>query len=105
MRERLRYLIGRARRLSAGNLFGMAGAISKSLKRPRLLIVADMLWCAAVYETGFQDYFDWDFQLLKRAERRTYMTHPKSNHLVNRFNQPAFRHTFRDKIEFNKKFP
>jgi hypothetical protein len=32
------------------------------------------------------------------------MTHPKSNHLVERFNQPEFRHTFRDKIEFNTAF-
>jgi hypothetical protein len=83
----------------------MAGAIAITAKRPRLLIVIDMLWCAAVYESGFQDYYDWDFQMLKRAERRTYMTHPKSNHLVNRDNQPEFRHTFRDKIEFNTKFP
>ncbi|MEP6842791.1 MAG: sugar-transfer associated ATP-grasp domain-containing protein [Pseudolysinimonas sp.] len=102
---RLRYLIGRARRLSPSHLFGMAGAISKTVKRPRLFIVADMLWCAAVLEAAFQDYYDWDFQLLTRSERRTFMTHPKSNHLVNRYNQPEYRHTFRDKIEFNTAFP
>jgi hypothetical protein len=56
------------------------------------------------YETAFQDYFDWDFHLLTRRERRTYMTHPKSNHLVERFNQREFRHTFRDKLEFNAAF-
>jgi len=104
VRERLRYLLNRARRLSPENLFGFARRISRASGRPRLLIVVDMLWCSVVYETGFQDYADWDFHLLTRAERRTYMTHPKSNHLVERFNQREFRHTFRDKIEFDTAF-
>ncbi len=104
MRARLKYLLNRARRLSPANLLGFARAVSRSSGRPRLFVVIDMLWCSVVYETGFQDYFDWDFHLLTRRERRTYMTHPKSNHLVERYNQPAFRHTFRDKIEFNTAF-
>lgn len=104
MRERLKYLLNRARRLSPSNLFGFAARIAHGTRRPRLVIVLDMLWCAVVYEAGFQDYVDWDFHLLTRRERRTYMTHPKSNHLVERYNQPAFRHTFRDKIEFDTAF-
>jgi len=104
VRTRLQYLLNRARRLSLANLFGFAREIRKVSRKPRLLIVADMLWCSVAYECAFQDYFDWDFVLLTRRERRTYMTHPKSNHLVERFNQPAFRHTFRDKIEFNTAF-
>jgi hypothetical protein len=102
--QRLTYLLNRARRLSPANLLGFARAISRSSGRPRLFVVVDMLWCAVVYETAFQDYFDWDFHTLTRRERRTYMTHPKSNHLVERFNQREFRHTFRDKIEFNTAF-
>jgi hypothetical protein len=104
VRTRLKYLLNRARRLSPANLLGFARAISRSSGRPRALIVVDMLWCAVAYECAFQDYFDWDFVLLTRGERRTYMTHPKSNHLVERFNQREFRHTFRDKIEFNTAF-
>lgn len=104
MRARLRYLLARARRLSPARLLGLAREISRSSGRPRPLVVVDMLWCSVAYETAFQDYFDWDFHLLTRPERRTYMTHPKSNHLVERFNQREFRHTFRDKIEFNTAF-
>lgn len=104
MPQRLTYLLNRARRLNPSNLLGFARAISRSSGRPRLLVVIDMLWCAVVYEAAFQDYFDWDFHTLTRRERRTYMTHPKSNHLVERFNQREFRHTFRDKIEFNTAF-
>jgi hypothetical protein len=102
--QRLTYLLNRARRLTPANLFGFARRISRASGRPRPFVVIDMLWCAVVYETGFQDYVDWDFHLLTRAERRTYMTHPKSNHLVERYNQKEFRHTFRDKIEFNTAF-
>jgi len=104
VRTRLKYLLTRARRLSPANLLGFAREISRASKKPRVVIVVDMLWCSVAYECAFQDYFDWDFHLLTRRERRTYMTHPKSNHLVERFNQPAFRHTFRDKIEFNTAF-
>jgi hypothetical protein len=104
VRARIRYLLNRARRLSTANLFGFAREISRSSGRPRLLIVLDMLWCSVRYESGFQDYFDWDFHLLSGRERRTYMTHPKSNHLVERYNQPGFRHTFRDKLEFDAAF-
>jgi hypothetical protein len=64
-----------------------------------------MLWSSVVYETGFADYYDWDFQLLSRRERKTFMTHPKSNHLAQKWNQIAFRQTFADKIEFNARFP
>ncbi|TPW70870.1 sugar-transfer associated ATP-grasp domain-containing protein [Schumannella sp. 10F1B-5-1] len=101
---RLRYLLNRARRLSPANLLGFAGRIAAGSGRSRLGILIDMLWCSVRYETAFQDYADWDFHLLTGAERRTYMTHPKSNHLVERYNAKEFRHTFRDKVEFNAAF-
>ncbi|WP_255447254.1 sugar-transfer associated ATP-grasp domain-containing protein [Schumannella soli] len=101
---RLRYLLNRARRLSPANLLGFAGRIAAGSPRSRLGILIDMLWCSVRYETAFQDYADWDFHLLTRAERATYMTHPKSNHLVERYNAKESRHTFRDKIEFNTAF-
>ena len=63
-----------------------------------------MLWCSLRYETGFQDYLDWDFVLLTRAERRTYITHPKSNHLAKKLNDPELRKIFADKSQFNRRF-
>jgi len=63
-----------------------------------------MLWCAVRHEVAFQDYFDWDFYDLTRRERRTFMTHPKSNHLAQKWNAPEHRGIFADKVQFNTVF-
>lgn len=78
--------------------------MAKTTWKPRLLIVADMVWCSVVYETGFADYYDWDFYLLKHSERKTFMTHPKSNHLAQKLNQREYRTQFSDKVKFNGRF-
>ncbi len=102
--RRVRYLCDRVAALNFGRLWGLAGSVSKDAHKPRLLILADMLYCSVVYEIAFQDYQDWDFYDLKRAERRTYMSHPKSNHLALKLNQPEFRGLFADKSRFNTHF-
>ena len=56
------------------------------------------------YEFGFQDYLDWDVVMLTAAERRTYITHPKSNHLAMTLNDPELRRVFADKLRFNARF-
>ncbi len=64
-----------------------------------------MLWSAGRHNVGFQDYIDYDFAILNRAERATYMTHPVSNQISERYaHPPDFRHLFHDKIEFDEKF-
>lgn len=102
--RRLRYLAGRAARLNPGNVWRIAGAARPLTRKPRLLIVADMLWCSVRYEFGFQDYLDWDVVMLTAAERRTFITHPKSNHLAMTLNDPELRRVFADKLRFNARF-
>lgn len=102
--RRIRYLLDRARAVDLGNLFRLAGLARRVSWRPRVLLVADMLWSAVRYEVAFQDYVDWDFALLSPAERRTWMTHPKSNHLALLLNSREHRATFADKIRFNARF-
>ncbi len=102
--RRLRYLARRAAAIDTGNLSRLAGRIAASSARPRAIILADMLWSSVRHETGFQDYFDWDFHLLSRRERRTFMTHPKSNHLAQKLNAVEHRGTFADKARFNARF-
>ena len=103
-RRRIRYLLTRARALNTANVGRIAGEAARLSGRPKWLVVLDMLWCSLVYETGFQDYLDWDFVLLSRRERRTYITHPKSNHLARKLNDPVLRGVFADKARFNARF-
>ena len=103
-RRRIRYLLTRARALNTSNVRRIAAEASKLSGRPRWFVVLDMLWCSVRYESGFQDYLDWDFVLLARDERRTYITHPKSNHLAKKLNDPELRKIFADKSLFNARF-
>lgn len=102
--RRIKYFFWRASNVDTANLFRIARKLSASSGKPMLWIAADMVWSAAVHETGFTDYQDWDFHLLKHGERITYMTHPKSNHIAQLVNQKPFRHFFADKSEFVQKF-
>lgn len=101
---RLRYLVDRARAIDAPRVWGMARAIGRKAGKPTVVVFTDMLWASVRYETGFQDFQDWDFALLDRAERATFMTHPKSNHIAVHYNDRAFRQHFADKAGFNTAF-
>ncbi|MCR2761937.1 flagellar biosynthesis protein [Microbacterium sp. zg.B48] len=101
---RLRYLAGRARRIDVGSVLDRAKEASAQHGKWTPAIVVDMLWQAGLRNVGFQDYIDYDFADLSRAERATYMTHPVSNQLSQKYDDPAFRHIFQDKIEFDRVF-
>lgn len=100
----MRYLVSRARSVRSSKLAALSGSLAQSTGRWRPLIVLDMLWSAARYEAAFQDYFDWDFGVLRTSERRTFMTHPKSNHLAQKLNAVEHRLQFSDKARFNTRF-
>lgn len=101
---RIRYLIGRARRIDIGSVLERAREASAQHGRPVPAIVADMLWSAFRHNVGFQDYIDYDFAILTPAERATYMTHPVSNQLSQRYDHPDFRWIFQDKVAFDRHF-
>jgi hypothetical protein len=101
---RLRYLARRVRRFDVGALLSRARQAAERHGRWMPGVVADMLWQAAFRAVGFQDYIDYDFAILTRAERATYMTSPLSDRLAMRFDDPAYRHLFHDKVAFNHTF-
>ncbi len=101
---RLRYLVGRARRIDVGSVLERAKEASAQHKKWTPAVVVDMLWQAGFRNVGFQDYIDYDFAILTAAERATYMTHPVSNQLSQKFDHPDFRYIFQDKVEFDRVF-
>ena len=101
---RLRYLVGRARRIDVGSVFERAREASRDHGKWTPLVVVDMLWQAGFRNVGFQDYIDYDFSILNRAERATYMTHPVSNQISQKYDHPDYRHIFQDKVEFDGVF-
>jgi hypothetical protein len=101
---RLRYLAGRARRIDVGSVFERAKETSAQHGKWTPAVVVDMLWSAGFRQVGFQDYIDYDFAILTPAERATFMTHPVSNELSQKYDHPDHRHVFQDKVEFDRVF-
>ncbi|MDF2047652.1 sugar-transfer associated ATP-grasp domain-containing protein [Microbacterium sp. Kw_RZR3] len=101
---RLRYLAGRARRIDVGSVVERAKEASEQHGKSLPLVVADMLYQAGVKNVGFQDYIDYDFAILTPAERATYMTHPVSNQISQKYDHPDYRGIFQDKVEFDRRF-
>lgn len=101
---RLRYLADRARRIDVGSVIERAKEASAQHGKAMPLVVADMLFQAGVKNVGFQDYIDYDFAILTPAERATYMTHPVSNQISQKYDHPDYRGLFQDKVEFDRTF-
>ncbi|SDQ50115.1 sugar-transfer associated ATP-grasp domain-containing protein [Microbacterium sp. cf332] len=100
----LPFLWERARRVNPSSLVARARRAGRRHGRSTVGVVVDMLWQAGVRGVGFQDYVDYDFAMLTRAERATYMTSPVSHRFAVRFDDPAYRHLFHDKVAFNGTF-
>lgn len=102
---RLSYLLERAKAANLPRVWRMAGDIGRDFRKARPLVFADMLWSATRYECAFQDFQDWDFAILSTRERRTYMTHPRSDHYARRLNTDrAANRQLADKLNFNRRF-
>ncbi|GLJ60376.1 hypothetical protein GCM10017576_05050 [Microbacterium barkeri] len=101
---KLRYLVERARRIDVGSVIERAKEVHEQHGKAVPLVVADMLWSAARRDVAFQDYVDYDFAILTREERATFMTHPVSMQLAAKYAHPDHRVLFENKIEFNRRF-
>ena len=104
LRSRLSYFGERFRALNLPSVWRRSKEVGVQHGKWAPAVFVDMLWYAGFRDTGFQDYVDWDFAMLGRAERATFMTNAISNHLALRFDAPAFRGRFENKIEFNRLF-
>lgn len=101
---RLRYFLHRLRRLDIANMWRLAGLISAEYRIPTIWIVLDMMQCSVRYYSGYHDYHEWDWHLLRGHERRTYLTRPQAHNLTLTLNDFAHSHDFVDKIAFNRRF-
>jgi hypothetical protein len=101
---RLGYMRARLRNLDLPSVAHRAKEVSQQFRKWPAAVFIDMFWQATFHDVGFQDYVDYDFAILSRAERRTMMTHPLSNAYSYRFDAEKQRAIFYDKWEFDKVF-
>lgn len=101
---RIRVLFTRARGFDYASVTKRARFTAKAHGKRYLPVLLDMLWSAARHRVGFNDYMEFDFAILSRAERATWVTSPLALELSNRYDDPAHVHRFHDKVAFNKDF-
>lgn len=101
---RLRYLANRVRGFDGASVVKRAREVAKKNHKVMPVVLIDMLWSAVFRNTAFQDYVDYDFAILSRAERATFMTHSISHHIAMKFDHPDYRALFHDKLAFNRTF-
>jgi hypothetical protein len=102
--KRVRYYLSRLAGLDYRNMLAVARVIAKESGKRRLLILLDMAWCSVVYQAGYLDYQEFEFFLLDRAQRKTWITGGKANSIVVKYNQREHRQKFIDKSRFNRIF-
>lgn len=101
---RLRYFLKRATAFNPSRVWSFSTQISKEHGRWAPLTFVDMLIWAAFHDTGYIDYYEADFALLTRKERKTFMTGILQHHLAAAVNDSHDVLQFENKIAFNHRF-
>ena len=102
--KRLKYILKKLRTLDYKNMIYVAGKVSKKTGKIRLFVLLDMIHCALVYGSGYMDYFEFEFYLLNKSERATYITSNVNNNIIKKYNDPKYNYIFDDKAVFNDTF-
>ncbi|HYP74072.1 MAG TPA: sugar-transfer associated ATP-grasp domain-containing protein [Microbacterium sp.] len=100
----MRFLWQRARGFDVASVTERARKTARIHGKSYPLVLADMLYSAGFRRVGFNDYLEFDFAILSRAERATWVTSPLALELSTAYDDPAYVHHFHDKIAFNRLF-
>lgn len=102
--RKIKYLFKTIIHMDFKNMFRITKNISKKAKKPFLITLIDIIYCGFKYQAGYYDYQEFEFYLLNKNERKTYLTRGINNQLVKKYNDKNYWYLLQDKIEFNKKF-
>lgn len=101
---RVKYFLTRVTAFTPGRVWSFARQISKEQGKWAPAVFVDMLVWSALHDTAYIDYYEADFALLRKAERKTFMTSLIQHHLAAAVNDPVDVMQFQNKITFNKRF-
>ena len=102
--RKLKYLTKTIIHMDYKNMFKIAKNVSKKAKKQFIAILIDIIHCGIKYQAGYYDYQEFEFYLLNKEERKTYLTRGINNSLVKKYNNKDYWYLLQDKIEFNKRF-
>ena len=102
--KKVKYMLKKIKGVDYKSFYNHAKKIAKKVHKPAIFILFDMAWCALRYGSGYMDYFEFEFYLLKGRERKTYLTGRLNNEIVRKYNDKKDWDKLDDKIKFNHLF-
>jgi archaellum component FlaF (FlaF/FlaG flagellin family) len=72
--------------------------------KPRIFILADMVWCGIRYQAGYMDYALFEMHEMNHVQRASILTRGKNNRFVSALNSRSGWPYFESKIIFLKTF-
>ena len=102
--KKVKYMLKKIKGVDYKSFYNHAKKIAKKVHKPAIFILFDMAWCAIFYGSGYMDYFEFEFYLLKGRERKTYLTGRLNNEIVRKYNDKKDWDKLDDKIKFNHLF-
>lgn len=103
-KARVEYFLKRATSFRFGRVWSFARQIADEQHKWALPVFFSMLWWAAFEDTAYIDYYEADFALLSRRERKTFMTSLIQHHLAIALNDREAAKTLESKLNFNRAF-
>lgn len=101
---KIKYILKKIKNMRFKEYYNHASKIGKRINKSTFYILFDMAKCALLYGSGYMDYFEFEFYLLNKEERKTYLTGKYNNDIVKKYNKKEDWHYLDDKGEFNKIF-
>lgn len=86
---KLSYILGCVTRMDYPELFRTVGKVHKITGKNSVGILADVVKCGLKYGAGFNDYLLCEFYNLTDAQRATYITQQREQHLGQPFKRPG----------------
>ncbi len=102
--KKVKFLFQAMKNMDFKNMFHVVRNVSKKARKPFLWIFIDVIYCGIHYQAGYMDYQEFEFYLLNKSQRKTYLTRGKNNALVRKYNDKSYWHILQNKVEFNEKF-
>ena len=83
------FLIKSFKKTTISNLISIVKKVKKQSKKKFILF--DILYCSIKYQAAFYDYLEFEFYLLNKEQRKTYLTNGKNNEIIDLFNDKNYR--------------
>lgn len=98
------YVFQRIMDMNYSQFFEYVDLAAKNSKKPKIVMLFDIIRCGFQYQAGYVDYVLFEFYRLTPQERATYITRGVNDRYIKAFNPRNFWNLIEDKTAFNKRF-